>query len=210
MLVDDGVIPTIMSLVEQGDDDIRHWCAEIVTNLTFFSGGTEADENIVLSGVLPVLNIIVSNATRIDTLCYCTLSLSNLAHVFDGNDSLLAVRMLLNLAPRLEVMTNVGNAVFLTDVLSNVSRISRYLNPLCEESALPLLLNVMDEHFEPKIVLNMAECFVNLSMSKKNRRDIAVSGVAVHLERIFSEGSPEARAHILRMIGNLLHSVSNA
>lgn len=169
MLVSSGVIPTILLLSELGDDDIRHMCAMTLTNLTYYSGSTEADENIVLFGVLPVISIIVSSATRIDTLCYCILNLSNLAQVFDGGDSVVAVRMLLNLATRLEVMTNLANAIFLTDVLKNVSRIIRYLNPLCEESALPLLLNVMDEHFNPKIIVNMAECFMNLSISKKNR-----------------------------------------
>ena len=52
----------------------------------------------------------------------------------------------------------------------------------------------------------MAEGFVNLSMSKKNRREISGCGVSQYLDRIFVMGSPEAKAHILRMIGNLLSS----
>jgi uncharacterized protein YerC len=206
LLVESGLIPTISTLAEIGDDDILYSCAVTITNLTYYSGSTDADENIVLFGVLPVLSIIVTYATRVDTLCYTILCINNLAQVFDGGDSVIAVRMLLNLATRLEVMTNIENAIYLTDIIKNISRITRYLNPLCEESALPLLLNVMDEYFHPRIVLNMAECFANLSISKKNRRDIAVSGVALHLEKIFSQGTPEARAFILRMVGNLLFS----
>jgi uncharacterized protein YerC len=206
LLVDSGLIPAISTLAEMGDDDILYSCAATITNLTYFSGSSDADENIVLFGVLPVLTIIVTYATRVDTLCYTILCINNLAQVFDGADSVIAVRMLLNLATRLEVMTNIENAIFLTDIIKNISRITRYLNPLCEESALPLLLNVLDEYFHPQIVLNMAECFANLSISKKNRRDIAVSGVALHLEKIFSQGTPDARAFILRMVGNLLFS----
>ena len=124
MLVSSGVVPTILILAELGDDALRHVCAMTLTNLTFNSGGTEGDENIVLFGVLPVISVIVSCATRVDTLCYCILCLSNLAQVFDGGDSVIAVRMLLNLATRLEVMTNLDNAIFLTDILKNVSRIT--------------------------------------------------------------------------------------
>ena len=177
----------------------------ILTNFTFCSSRVPGDEN-KLAGLLPIISLIILSSNRIDTLCYCTINLSNLAPILDNSDSVVAVRMLLNLATRLEVLTNINNAIFLTDVIKNVSRINRYMNPLCEESALPLLLNVADEHFNQQIIINMAECFMNLSMSKKNRRDIAVSGVAFHLEKIFSAGTPDARAHILRMVGNLLQS----
>ena len=54
--------------------------------------------------------------------------------------------------------------------------------------------------------MNMAESFVNLSMSKKNRREIAGSGIAMYLDKIFVYGNPEAKSHVLRMIGNLLSS----
>jgi hypothetical protein len=47
---------------------------------------------------------------------------------------------------------------------------------------------------------------MNLSMSRKNRREIASSGISVHLDRIFVVGEPETRAHLLRMVGNLLNS----
>ena len=205
-MVTNGVLPTILLFIEFSESTLRHISSKILSNLTFYSGSGEIDEASLSSGVLPIISLIVLSAHRIDTLCYCIINLNNLSNVFDSTDSTVAVRMLLNLASRLEVLTNVNNAIFLTDVLKNVSRINRYMIPLCEESALPLLLNVADEHFNQQIIINMAECFMNLSMSKKNRRDIAVSGVASHLERIFSVGTPDARAHILRMIGNLLHS----
>ena len=41
---------------------------------------------------------------------------------------------------------------------------------------------------------------------QKNRREISGCGVAQYLDRIFVMGSPEAKAHMLRMIGNLLSS----
>ena len=134
---------------------------------------------------------------------------------------------------RLEVLTNIESAQFFTDILRTFSRVPRYLNVLCEESVLPVLLNTMNEFFHPqvintllhhtvslhtliphitcspihkKIIMNMAESFVNLSMSKKNRREIAGSGIAMYLDKIFVYGSPEAKSHVLRMIGNLLSS----
>lgn len=119
-----GVIPTILLLAEYGDELIRHSCVVSLTNLSYHSGGAEADEMIVLCGVLPVINTIVSASSRMSTLCYCILTLSNLARAFDGADSVVAVRMLLNLANRLDVMANAGNAIFYTDVLKNISRLN--------------------------------------------------------------------------------------
>ncbi len=43
-------------------------------------------------------------------------------------------------------------------------------------------------------------------MVKKNRREIASSGVANYIERIFAVGTSTTRAFVLLMIGNLLSS----
>jgi hypothetical protein len=43
-------------------------------------------------------------------------------------------------------------------------------------------------------------------MNRKNRREIASSGIASHLDRMFVVGGPETRSHLLKMVGNLLSS----
>eukprot|EP00605_Chrysophyceae_sp_TOSAG23-4_P002036 GSChrysophyteH1.ASY1.ANO1.2255.1 assembled CDS len=52
----------------------------------------------------------------------------------------------------------------------------------------------------------ISEGFVNLSCTRKNRREISSSGIAAHLDKVFNVGTPQMRAYILSMVGNLLVS----
>jgi hypothetical protein len=206
MLVGKDIVPTLQLLVDGGEEDVWLACAQILQRLSYHSDGREADQLLVINGVFPVLQTMLLHVRRQDTICYLLLTFNNLAPVFDGDAANFIVRSVIGMSGRLEVLGNLANAVFFTDILRSFSRLPRYMNILCEESALPVLLNTVNEFLHPKIIVNMTESFVNLSMSKKNRREISGCGVAQYLDRVFVMGSPEAKAHMLRMIGNLLSS----
>jgi len=200
LLVEKDALPTLQQLVDGGNEGIWADVATILQYISFASDSRDSDAQIVLNGVFPVLQALLASVKRQDTLCHIVLTFNNLAPVFDGADTTAIVRSVIGMSGRLEVLTTLPNAIFFTDILRNFSRVPRYVNILCEESVLPVLLNTMNEFFHPSIVLNMAEAFVNLSMSKKNRREIAGSGIAMYLDRIFVMGSAASKTYVLRMI----------
>ena len=87
LLVEKDVMPTLQILVEGGNDDIWLDVARILSNISYSADSRDADTNIVMNGVFPVLQGLLVNAKRQDTLCYMILTFNNLAPVFDGADT---------------------------------------------------------------------------------------------------------------------------
>jgi hypothetical protein len=56
------------------------------------------------------------------------------------------------------------------------------------------------------ILKKCTETIANLSMNRKNRREIASSGISTRLKNIFELGSSISRSNLLLVMGNLLSS----
>lgn len=67
-----------------------------------------------------------------------------------------------------------------------------------------MLISLLECKGVPEVVNNCAEAFFNLSMLRKNRRDIYGSGVANQMTKMLDVGDSQSRAHTLLMVGNLL------
>ena len=87
ILVEKDIMPTLQIMVEGGNDDIWLDVARILSNISYSADSRDADTNIVMNGVFPVLQGLLVNAKRQDTLCYLILTFNNLAPVFDGADT---------------------------------------------------------------------------------------------------------------------------
>lgn len=103
-------------------------------------------------------------------------------------------------------MKNFNKAVFVADMYCNFSRLANYSSLLVEEGVLPLLMHLMDSHAHDEVYRRCTETLANLSMNRKNRREIASSGIASRLNMLFSAGSPSTRSSTLLITGNLLSS----
>jgi hypothetical protein len=100
------------------------------------------------------------------------------------------------------------DALFVAHVVSNLSRIPHYVVLLTDEGLLPLVVSLI-EAARPdwgEVVEHCVEVFINLSMMRKNRRDIANCGIGNQLRTIFKLGSGRTRAFMLMVLGNLLSS----
>ena len=95
---------------------------------------------------------------------------------------------------KLDVMKNFNKAVFVADMYCNFSRLANYSSLLVEEGVLPLLMHLMDSHVHDEILRRCTETLANLSMNRKNRREIASSGIASRLQMLFNTGSAPTRS----------------
>lgn len=141
--------------------------------------------------------------------CYyyhCCYSLQNIANCMTGSDAESTIRLCLQGCKRLDVIHDFESALFIAKLFNNLSRMQHYVSLLCEEGVLPVLISLLDCQPLGEIVDNCAEAFFNLSMLRKNRRDIHGSGVSSHIARMLDLGGPQSRAHTLYMVGNLLGS----
>lgn len=75
-----------------------------------------------------------------------------------------------------------------------------------DEGVLPLMLHIIDSHPIEEILRRTSETLANLSINRKNRREIASSGIASRLAILFENGSPATKSFTLLIIGNLLSS----
>lgn len=107
---------------------------------------------------------------------------------------------------KIDVTKYYVKALFVADIYSNFSRVSHFSSLLCEEGVLPLLIHIMDTHPSDDIMRKCTEALANLSLNRKNRREIASCGIASRLTMIFELGSPSTRSHVLLIMGNLLSS----
>lgn len=153
-------------------------------------------------------------------------SLCNIAPAIVGNDAELAVRFCFQVCvhvrnfltlfltlwvfckavKKIDVVRSVKNALFVADLYNNFSRISHYSSLLVDEGVLPLMLHLMDSHSTDEILKRTSETIANLSINRKNRREIASSGIASRLTLLFDKGSSATRASALLIMGNLLSS----
>jgi hypothetical protein len=101
---------------------------------------------------------------------------------------------------------SVQKAIFISDLYNNFSRINQFSSLLVDEGLLPLMLHLMDSHPVEDILRRTSETLANLSINRKNRREIASSGIASRLGLLFEHGSPFTRSFTLLIIGNLLSS----
>jgi hypothetical protein len=116
------------------------------------------------------------------------------------------VRLCFLVTQKLDVMKNFNKAIFVADMYCNFSRLSNYSSLLVEEGVLPLLMHLMDSHVHDEILRRCTETLANLSMNRKNRREIASSGIASRLQTLFNTGSTATRTSTLLITGNLLSS----
>ena len=116
------------------------------------------------------------------------------------------VRLCFLVVQKLDVMKNFNKALFVSDMYCNFSRLANYSSLLVEEGVLPLLMHLMDSHLHDDILRRCTETLANLSMNRKNRREIASSGIASRLQTLFNTGSTATRSSTLLIVGNLLSS----
>lgn len=107
---------------------------------------------------------------------------------------------------KIDVARSLKNAIFVADLYNNFSRIGHYSSLLVDEGVLPLMLHLMDSHPSDEILRRTTETIANLSINRKNRREIAGSGIASRLTLLFDKGSSSTRASALLIMGNLLSS----
>jgi hypothetical protein len=123
-----------------------------------------------------------------------------------GSDAEGAIRLCLQGCKRLDLVHDYESALFMARLFNNMSRMQHYVSLLCEEGILPVLISLLDCQPATEIIDACAEAFFNMSMLRKNRRDIHGCGVSGHIVRMLQQGSPLSRAHTLFMVGNLLGS----
>ena len=203
-LFEKQILSNISALLEKNDDDIRVSCMEVLLNMSMED---RLEDTLVLAGVLTTVQQVLSSCYRGAIIKPALLAISNLSTGLLGQDADTVVKLVMVSCKRLDIMTNLKNASFMMDVIVNITRLFQFTGLLCDESICPLMLHLMDQYTgDANIVAKCTECFVNLSGNKKNRREIAQSGVANQLDMIFTTGSPQIRAYALLMVGNLLSS----
>jgi hypothetical protein len=97
-----------------------------------------------------------------------------------------------------------AHAFFIIDILHNLTRVEQFCAPLVDESVLPLLLHLMDCHPTNELLERASGVLLHISAHRRNRREIASSGIVNHLDRLFSVSYGATRSNALTMLGNLL------
>ena len=203
VLTDKYILSTLSGLLDKADQDIALLIAKVTTNLTY----QEPLGNVlVLGGVVSIVQGLFQIAHQHSVFFYLMVTMNNIAPCLTGPDAELALKILMSCTKRIDVARYYENCIFAIDVFVNMTRILHYSIPLCEEGVLPLFIHALEMYLTVDMMGRIAEGFVNLSCTRKNRREIASSGIASHLDKIFTVGAPSMRAHILSMVGNLLTS----
>lgn len=203
-LVKKHVMSFVATLADKGDEETKYQCARVFCNLSKVEGRCE--EVLVLNGVVGFVYSLLATTERYEFVCTLILAMCNVAPSMTENDAELAVRIFVQITKKLNVVQSYPAALFMVQIFNNLTRIPIFAVKLCEESIIPLLLRLVELHPETDLVQFSAEAFLNISLNRKNRRELASSGFATHMDRFFSIGTPLARSRILNMIGNLLHS----
>ena len=191
----------ITELIEKGDQFIKLLCAKMLAQLTVVPG---LEEFLVLGGAIGIIQALIATQ-RIETIYYAVVSLANIGPALVGPDAEQTLRIIIGLSKHLD-MKIYTNAYFYISIITNFSRLEKFSSLLCDEGTLPILLHMMDAFPSISIVGLCVEAFVNLSANKKNRREIASSGIGNQLDKIFDVGTPLVKAYSLMMVGNLLGS----
>eukprot|EP01032_Pedospumella_encystans_P013724 gene13724-15786_t len=204
VLIDRNIFGALQTLIDIADDQMKHSAANIIANL---SGAPEKEELLVQHGMLGLIQALNSHVHRTDTMCFILLSLSNISPAITMTEyAEQVVRLCFLVVQKLDVMKNFNKALFVSDMYCNFSRLANYSSLLVEEGVLPLLMHLMDSHLHDDILRRCTETLANLSMNRKNRREIASSGIASRLQTLFNTGSTATRSSTLLIVGNLLSS----
>ena len=203
VLTEKYILSNLQGLLEKADQDIYLKIAQVITNLSYQDN---LGEVLVLGGIVGIVQNLFGASQKYDIYYYCMLTMNNIGPVLQGPEAELALKILMSCTKRIDVARNYQNACFAIDIFVNFSRLLQYATLLCEEGVLPLFIHTLEAYMTLDMMGKICEGFVNLSCTRKNRREIASSGIAGHLDKIFTMGSPGMRAHILSMVGNLLSS----
>ena len=207
-LVDKQIVTNLSSLIEKGDEHVKFQCARAIGLLSNL-------ENVHLSlskgGILIALQNLMTSS-RDDVICYAALAAANICTIYFSPqltsvaEAEVLLRLVLAVARRLDVYASYESAYFISKIFANISRVEKYTGLFVEEGALTILLDILTNREEPDIVDNCTETFVNLSLNRKNQREIASSGVSFQFPKILGgeNVSVQAQSYCLMMIGNLL------
>lgn len=106
----------------------------------------------------------------------------------------------------MEVSKSASKAKFVSELFCNFSRISTFTALLVDEGILPFLLHMMDSQPTDDVISRITESIANMSINRKNRREISSSGIASRLLLLFDRGSSATKSNALLIMGNLLSS----
>ena len=203
ILIEKQVLSSVAKLVEHGDTRIRLNAVKIICNLSSLDGVHE--EQLIMANVISVIQSLLTTSVTQEVTCLSIVALNNILLGLAGNNDIEgAVRTCIQVSKKMDVLHNVPVALFMMKVFANMSSILNYTSTMCDESITPLLLHLLDAHPRSDLVGYCAETFLNLSVIRKNRRELGSSGIANYLDRIFTLGDSAARARALTTIGNLL------
>jgi len=199
-LIKKQVISLITCLIENGDELTKYLAGVAAARLTCHEN---MDVILVQNGIIMPLQSLLSS-TRLDTVSYAMLSIANASLDMMGNDAETSVRYCLQGCKRLDFIHEFESAYFLSQLFNNLTRLNHFVSLICDEGVLPVLISLLENQPYAEVVEGCSEAFFNLSMLRKNRRDIYGSGVAAQMVKMLQVGSAKARAYCLLMVGNLL------
>ncbi|RYG69225.1 hypothetical protein EON64_03270 [archaeon] len=205
-MLDKGVFSGLTSLCETYDENLMLISSVVIAML---SSAKDMDELLVLNNCLSYIQSLMTHCHRSDGICHLVLALCNIAPAIVGPEAEVAMRLVFQATKKLDLTPrSMQKAQFIADVISDFSRLNHYSSLLVDEGALPLLLHFIDTYsnLDAHIIDVCAETMANLSMNRKNRREIASSGIASRLAVLFEKGSHATCASILLLMGNLLSS----
>ena len=194
------VISMLSCLIENGDELTRYLSAVAIARFTCHE---DMDTQLVQNGVILPLQSLLGSS-RVDTVSYAMLGIANASMNMMGNDAETSIRYCLQGCKRLDFVHEFESAFFMSQLFNNLSRLNHFVSLICDEGVLPVLISLLENQPYNEVVEGCSEAFFNLSMLRKNRRDIYGSGVAAQMVRMLQVGSARARAHCLLMVGNLL------
>lgn len=205
-LVDKGIFSGISSLIDYPDDNVKHYSAVILAKLSFVS---ELEELLLMNGALQQIQLLLSHAHRTDTICYLIMSLCNLSTFIVQNEAELVVRMTFQATKKIDIVRSLNKAKFVADLYCNFTRLGAFTSLLVDEGLLPFLITMMESHNSSQTLLSATtEALANMSINRKNRREISGSGIAQRLSMLFDRGDPIVRSFALLIMGNLLSPTS--
>ena len=199
-LLQKQVTSLLSCLIENGDELTKYLAAVAIGRLACHE---EMDIQLVQHGVVLPLQSLLSSS-RLDTVSFAMLSIGNVSINMMGNDAETSIRYCLQGCKRLDFVHEFESAFFMSQLFNNLTRLNHFVSLICEEGVLPVLISLLENQPHAEVVEGCSEAFFNLSMLRKNRRDIYGSGVAAQMVKMLKVGSAKARAYCLLMVGNLL------
>ncbi len=203
ILTEKYILSTISGMLDKCDQQIGLLVAKFITYMSYQEA---LGDILVLGGIVGIVQNLFQMAAEYELFFYLMLTMNNVGPCLSGPDAELCLKILMSCTKRLDVARHYENACFAVDIFVNFTRCMSYSIILCEEGALPLFIHSLESYMTKDMMGRISEAYVNLSCTRKNRREISSSGIATHLDKVFNVGTPQMRAWILSMVGNLLTS----